>query len=147
MRFLINLKLLFVIPFLLCITSCKQYIGINGYKEYDYTQIEKYRISWNDIFIIAKPSYFIYFYDKNCRHCFEIKNQIIAFRLEEGKELYFIEKEENIKYGNDVYKTIGKTSLEDLYIYGFPSLIMIGNSSIQQNVYGKRAIFKLLSEN
>ena len=79
-------KLMLILPILL-LSSCSIYISseqsflsseevsIN----HEYDEIVNQKILWNDIFSVAKPTYFVYFYSVVCQNCHSIKNEIIEY--------------------------------------------------------------------
>ena len=125
---------LLVIPILLSCNSNSKSIT----KIYDYDDIDR-TIVWSEIFSKEQESYSIYFYNKKCGHCLEIKELIIDYYFKEIEMLYFLETNEESIYGpkSDL---VGISNIKDFYIFGTPFLINIYKSSIENYYAGSKQI-------
>lgn len=141
----IFLKLSFL-SILMTLTSCIGKGGISNeisITNHDYSEVEKFQISWNEIFDIDLNQYLVYVYSKRCSHCQNIKNQIIDYALKE-ENMYFVEFNDDVTVTIDIKNTIGVSSVSDLSILGTPSLIEITNHEVSNNLAGEKAILDFL---
>ena len=116
---------------------------INTSVNHDYIEIKDYRTSWYEFFDIDLDEYFVYFFSRTCSHCESFKNTIIEIALSR-RNIYFVEDSDEVKFTDDISKTIGLTSIEDFVILGFPTLVEISNHKITKNVAGTKNINSLL---
>lgn len=143
-------KLMLVFPILL-LSSCSIYesteqsflsseeVSIN----HEYDEIVNQKLLWNDIFSVAKPTYFVYFYSLVCQNCNSIKNEIIEYGLA-NDDIYFVQDSKEFVFGNDITKTIGISDISFFFISGFPTLIEIDNAILVNHVVGVNNIRKTL---
>ena len=143
-------KLMLILPILL-LSSCSIYestdqsflssqeVSIN----HEYDEIVNQKLLWNDIFSVAKPSYFVYFYSLVCQNCNSIKNEIIEYGLA-NDDIYFVQDSKEFVFGNDITKTIGISDISLFFISGFPTLIEIDNAILVNHVVGVNNIRKTL---
>ena len=143
-------KLMLVFPILL-LSSCSIYesteqsflsseeVSIN----HEYDEIVNQKLLWNDIFSVAKPTYFVYFYSLVCQNCNSIKNEIIEYGLA-NNDIYFVQDSKEFVFGNDITKTIGISDISFFFISGFPTLIEIDNAILVNHVVGVNNIRKTL---
>ncbi len=110
--------------------------------KHNYSEISEYKIKWKDVFFVAKPEYFVYFYSVSCSHCNEIKNAIIEYALN-NQNTYFCENSKDVIISEDISNTIGISDVSKLSILGFPTLVEIKNSKLVDNIAG---IDKIKSE-
>lgn len=110
--------------------------------KHNYSEISEYKIKWKDVFFVAKPEYFVYFYSVSCSHCNEIKNAIIEYALN-NQNIYFCENSKDVIISEDISNTIGISDVSKLSILGFPTLVEIKNSKLVDNIAG---IDKIKSE-
>lgn len=142
---------LFLIVFVLCSCSTKKlnsssiFSTENGHQtQHDYREIQKQKVSWNSVFFLAEPQYFVYFYSPICSHCNEIKNDIIEYGLM-NENFYFCESDENHKIAEDVQNTVGAKSIENFWICGYPSLCKFDKNVCTMNVSGSASIYLVLN--
>ena len=143
-------KLMLILPILL-LSSCSIYkssehpflssqeVSIN----HEYEEISNQKILWNDIFSVAKPTYFVYFYSLVCQNCNSIKNEIIEYGLA-NDDIYFVQDSKEFVFGNDITKTIGISDISFFFISGFPTLIEIDNAILVNHVVRVNNIRKTL---
>ena len=135
-------KLMLILPILL-LSSCSIYesseqsflssqeVSIN----HEYDEIVNQKLLWNDIFSVAKPTYFVYFYSLVCQNCNSIKNEIIEYGLA-NDDIYFVQDSKEFVFGNDILNTIGVSDISFFIISGFPTLVLINNSKITNHIVG-----------
>ena len=142
-----------ILPAILALTSCENSPSIFASKtsestpeivEHDYREITSKKIDWNDMFSIDKNEYQIYFYSLTCTHCKNLKNLVIGYALK-NDDLFFIEANEKVAIKNDVSDTIGATSISQMGILGYPSLVKIDQKVCVFNVAGESEIVSKLN--
>lgn len=110
----------------------------------DYNQLEKYQITWKDLFSQSNSEYFVYIYSLTCLHCQNIKEEVISFVISEKYPTYLIEYTKDIPISNNVEDCIGSSSYADVTIKGTPSLLQIKNGYLILNVAGSKEILSVL---
>ena len=100
---------------------------------HNYDEIEHLTIEYENIFKQEEKQYFVYFYSLSCRHCYELKNDIIGYALCNKVRTYFVLECDKIKYGYDTNLTIGSDNIELLFIKGYPTLIEINDYVLSFN--------------
>ena len=143
-------KLMLILPILL-LSSCSIYestdqsflsseeVSIN----HEYDEIVNQKLLWNDIFSVAKPTYFVYFYSLVCQNCNSLKNEIIEYAIK-NQNIFFVQDSKEFVFGNDITKTIGISDISFFFISGFPTLIEIDNAILVNHVVGVNNIRKTL---
>lgn len=139
-------KICAFIPIVLLLTSCGETTNSKEEKHYDYKDYEKFKIDWKNLFFTAKTHYFVYIYSESCLHCKEIKDYILPYFDDENFDIFLIEFSNQIPTDYDIEKTIGKTDVESMWIFGVPTLIEIDNQMVVNNVAGKDEVLALLEE-
>lgn len=139
-----KLKSFFFIFIFLCSCSSNEEVSTDKNKQivYGYDDVMNYQILFDDIFSQNENLYFVYIYSKTCGHCNQIKNDILKYRLEENKPLYFLEYNESIPISDDVSSTINSKSIFDVCILGTPTLLTIYEKTLVSNVAGTNKILK-----
>ena len=144
-------KIMLILPILL-LSSCSIYqsseqsflstqeVSIN----HEYDEIDNQKLLWNDIFSVAKPTYFVYFYSLVCQNCNSIKNEIIEYGLA-NDDIYFVQDSKEFVFGNDILNTIGVSDISFFIISGFPTLVLINNSKITNHIVGTKNIIDFLN--
>ena len=103
---------------------------------HDYSEISDKKLNWNEMFSVNYKQYFVYFYSLGCHHCNELKNDIIEFALNGQEHIYFIQESIDFVISDNIDNTIGISSIENMAILGFPSLVYINNSRVMENIGG-----------
>ena len=88
--------------------------------------------------------YQIYFYSLTCAHCKNLKNKVIEYALK-NDNFFFIEASEKVAIVEDVSFTIGSTSISEMGILGYPSLVKIEQKVCVFNVAGESEIISKLN--
>lgn len=112
--------------------------------EHDYREISSQKIDWNDMFDQLQNEYQIYFYSLTCAHCKNLKNKVIEYALK-NDNFFFIEASEKVVIVEDVGFTIGSTSISEMGILGYPSLVKIEQKVCVFNVAGESEIISKLN--
>lgn len=145
-------KLMLILPILL-LSSCSIYKSseqsfLSSSQEvpinHEYEEIVNQKLLWNDIFSVAKPTYFVYFYSLVCQNCNSIKNEIIEYGLA-NDDIYFVQDSKEFVLGNDILNTIGVSDISFFFISGFPTLVLIKNSKITNHIVGTKNIIDFLN--
>ena len=143
-----NKNIMLIFPSLIALTSCKNepiFPKIYTLEDseqtinHNYQEIAHLKFDWNDIYSQSKNEYFVYFYSLTCSHCQNLKNLVIEFALK-NDNVFFIEANEKVVIENNVDHTIGISSVSELAILGYPSLIKIEQNVCVFNVAGEHDI-------
>ena len=111
---------------------------------YSYDDIVDITIKWDDIFAMTPRNYFVYFYSPYCGHCQSIKDLAINYSKCGEITMYFVEASTEVVVAKDTHLTIGVTSIEQLWILGYPSLVKIESGVVVINIAGANAIKEIL---
>ncbi len=111
---------------------------------YSYDDIKDITIKWDDIFAMTPHNYFVYFYSPYCGHCQSIKDLVINYSKRGEITMYFVEASTEVVVAKDTHLTIGVTSIEQLWILGYPSLVKIESVAVVVNIAGANAIKEIL---
>ena len=117
------------------VMSSSSSTSITSEREYTYIDVMDKTIFWDDVFSINKEEYYVYFYSRTCSHCNELKPFIIEVGLSRD-DIYFVEASSDVKYAKDSQSIIGVTSIEDLGILGYPTLLKIIKGVVSKNLVG-----------
>ena len=110
----------------------------------DYQDIEDLKIKWKDILSVQKNRYYVYIFSPHCGHCLEIRDIVIHYSRCGQVPLLFVEESKEIPFGNEIKETIGATSIEQLWILGYPSLLEIKKGTVIMNIAGASEISQVL---
>lgn len=112
--------------------------------EHDYSELEDYRIEWEDIFNISMDDYFVFFFSINCSHCENIKNEIVEIILSRN-DVFVVKGSNKVVFKNEIFSTIGAVNVGDFGILGYPSCVEIKDGKVAKNVAGKSQILNILT--
>ena len=112
---------------------------------YEYEDIKDKEIKWSDIFTVEYSHYYVYFYSPFCGHCLSIKNEVIRYSFCGSEKIFFVEASDEIKIGTNTELTIGATTVEEVWILGYPSLVDIENGVLIMNIAGANTIREFLT--
>ena len=101
-------------------------------------------MTWIELFAHIEEQYFVYVYSNTCMHCLSIKEDIEKFASESTIPFYFIEYTDEIPIASNVEMTIGSTSVEECFIKGTPTLILIENGAVSFNIAGTDIILETI---
>ena len=140
------MKRIFLIP-LLIMSGCNfENKDIEKTKEtiliptsHDYSEVSDYELTWDSIFDVMDERYYVYIYSTTCTHCGELKNYIIEKALDRG-DIYFVKGSSKDQLTSDSKKLINAENPGDIYILGYPSLLLISNHKCTKNVAGSNQI-------
>lgn len=112
---------------------------------HNYYEVQEFTISWQKIFDVSKPNYYVYIYSPTCSHCADLKDWIIETALVR-QDIYFVKASENDVIVKNTTHTIGATKVSELAILGYPSMFKIDDKILTKNVAGKTNIQNLLKQ-
>ena len=107
--------------------------------DHEYSEVSDYELTWDSIFDVTDETYYVYIYSTTCTHCEELKNYIVDKALERG-DIYFVKGSSKDQLTSDSKKLIGAENPEDIYILGYPSLLLISNHKCTKNLAGSNQI-------
>ena len=107
--------------------------------ERTYDEIKTYELVWESIFDVESTKYYVYFYSTTCSHCSQLKNYIIEKALER-EDIYFVKGSSKDQITTDTKKLIGAENPGDIWILGYPSMILILNKKCVKNLAGETQI-------
>lgn len=110
----------------------------------DYQTIKEFEIRWSDIFEQEENTYYVYLFSPFCGHCLEIKNEMIYYSVLGQIKMYNIIASDEIAFGTAIENTIGASRIEDVYIIGYPSLLLIKDRVLCINVAGSQRILEII---
>ena len=110
----------------------------------DYDDVSDYHINWCDIFKQELKEYLVYIYSKKCSHCRAIKEDVINYALK-MKNVFFVEFSSDVVVSSDITKTIGASRIEDLSILGTPTLIVIKDYIVKENIAGETLVLSFIN--
>lgn len=99
---------------------------------------------WHELFAPLEKYYFVYIYSDICFHCLSIKKNMNDFALNSVYPVYFVEFSDDISIGLNTEETIGKNKVEECFIKGVPSLILIEHKAISLNIAGTNKILETI---
>ena len=102
---------------------------------HSYDEVSNRKIYWSNIFTRPEEHYYVYLYSLTCSHCASIKNQMIEYALSDVSPIYFVESSPEINIDSKV-DSVNVSTLEDLSIKGFPSLLVLDNHVVTKNLAG-----------
>ena len=146
---LLNMKKLFVpLLFSLLISRCSltgaEAKSGGEEKGRDYSDYEDIQLEWKNLFSPAKSLYFVYIYSIYCQHCNNIKNDVLSVVDDYRNSFYLIQYSPEIKTKTNVIDTLGKDSVEEIFIIGTPTLLEISNHYVALNIAGEKDILSYL---
>ena len=142
-------KLLIIVLSPILFGGCSKSVGTSLEKSesqadvFDYDIIKDKEILWNDLLIQEKESYSVYIYSLTCGHCNEIKQEIISYALNHD-DFYIVEYNKNIPICDGQEEQGEKDKLEDICIFGTPSLLSINSGVLVKNIAGSKAILEAI---
>ena len=101
-------------------------------------------INWDEILSQQSKIYFVYVFSYDCYYCRQIKNRIISFSNSSEYSVYFVEYSKQIPIKNNLSITIGAKDIDNVFIKGTPSLLLIDDATVAINVGGKNEVCEIL---
>lgn len=128
-------------------------IGVQACQKIDYSvsPIEESNLSypnafinWHDLFNQDSKTYFVYVFAYDCYYCNETKTKIISFYNSCSYPVLFCEYLKQIPIQQNTQLTIGKATVEEVFIKGTPTLILINKGEVVINAAGKGEVCEII---
>ena len=132
------------LSFLALLTSCNEIVPESETIQEVTIEYPSSFIQWSELFTQESNSYFIYVFAYDCYYCNLLKKKVICFHETCKFPVYFCEYTKSIPIAHDIDNTIGKNKIDDVFIKGTPTLILINEKSITFNVAGKEAVSEMI---
>lgn len=114
--------------------------------EFDFSQIEHRLIEWNHLFEVPDNHYYALVYSLGCQHCLALEDEVVSYALKEQEiPLFFIRAADDIPRGMAIEETVGATSIEEVFILGWPTLLEIQNDTLIGQSVGEEEVRRKLS--
>lgn len=114
--------------------SCTSYRSFSKEKEIPFQAIFE-----------EKKDHFIYFYKEDCSYCIAIKKEISDFFSQTEIPYFFIKDVPSSQFKKDYLSSIGARKSEDVYILGYPTLLLIENEMVTNMACGKSEILSYIA--
>ena len=133
------------LSFLILLGSCTENASIQEpLEEITIEYPSSSLIKWSNLFYQDFSCYFIYVFSYDCYYCNELKSKVISFSDSSRFPVYFCEYEKSIPIGHNVESTINKDNVEEVFIKGTPTLILVKDKSIVFNAAGKAEVSEMI---
>ncbi len=99
---------------------------VSSSNDYDYSQIDLWLVEWESLFEIDETHYYVLIFSLCCQHCLVLEDLAVAYALgEKAIPLFFIQATPEIPIGTRIEDTFGATTVDEVFIIGWPTLIEI----------------------
>lgn len=113
----------------------------NGNVNLDYKDIDNNKfIRWKEIFNHTESGYF-YIFSYTCPNCEEIKSEVLQFLINQDN-YFLIPKDDDMRFSSNEKSSLGASSIENLAIRGFPTLIHLESYIVDDIITGKTKILE-----
>ncbi len=100
--------------------------AVSSSNDYDYSQIDLWLMDWDNLFETDATHYYVLVFSLGCQHCLALEDQAVAYALGEKEiPLFFIQATPEIPIGTRIEGTFGATTVDEVFIIGWPTLIEI----------------------
>lgn len=110
-----------------------------------YEEVASKTIVWEELFDVALSNYFVYLYSPYCGHCLSIQNLVVQYAFCGEKEIRFVVASEDVRLGQNIELTMGASTVEQVWILGYPSLLTISQRRLVANIAGTANIVDILT--
>ena len=110
----------------------------------EYEKVAHLKIYWSQIFLMSDDSYYVYLFSSTCFHCNSLKAYIVEAALSNKYKIYFVEESTEVVIDVNKAKQNNVSTLEELGIRGYPTLLTLENKIITSNVAGIDDIQKII---
>ena len=124
--------------------SSSSLITVEAHAGYTYEDIDDKVTYWSNIFTRLEDDYLIYLFSTTCNHCNAIKEEVIEFALSDIYPIYFIYSSPEITIDSKKAENIGVSSLSELGIRGYPTLLVLDDKVVTKNLAGESQITSYL---
>ena len=141
------LPLVLVATFASCAPVKSEQMSKNAMDEDEILETQK--VEWPLVLSQIEERYLVFFYSETCTHCHEIMRDVLSFSHAEITKTYFLDikkSEIKIPIRNDIDKTVGVSSVDDLFIAGTPTIVEVKEGEVNANVAGKDECLTFLNE-
>ena len=138
------MKKLFLLSSLLLASCSLKQAENNDYPEdkHTYEDVCDLQIAWKEVFNQAEDEYLVYFYSEECGYCKLIKDEVIDYCQKEIYPMYFVDvlhdEDKVIKKPPAIVE--GISSIDELFIFGTPSLMKIKEKVVTNYYAGVQSI-------
>ncbi len=153
-RLFFFIQLISILSFQSCSSQNSQILSSNSLSSaslssdpetsHTYDEVKNKHIYWSNIFTRSEDAYLVYIYSTTCSHCNAIKNDVIEYSLTLAIPMYFIVSSPEILIDQKIALNQNVTSLDDLAIKGYPSLLYLVDHTVMINIAGERGILDTL---
>lgn len=113
---------------------------------FTYDQIDFLKMEWADLFQKEPTHYYALVFSPGCQHCQAIEVQVVSYALANKETpLYFVEATPDIPKGDAIEDTIGASSIDQVFIRGWPTLLEIQNRTLINQFIGEQAVLKIIT--
>lgn len=112
-----------------------------GLINYEYEDLGSKLVSWEDISLIDKEHYYVYFFSRTCSHCQRIKNLVIAKFLER-RIYYACEVTNSVRYCSEMTSDVPSPRI---CIIGYPSIVEVKYLEVVKNVAGAEEVLSFIN--
>ena len=134
-----------LISFLILLCGCSENSPIDEKTDYVTIDYPESFIKWNDLLSFDHENYFIYVFSYDCYYCNQLKRKVVCFYEFSRFPVYFCEYSKNIPIGHDIENTVGADKIENVFIQGTPTLILINKKTVAFNVAGKAEVSEMIN--
>jgi len=147
MKILPRLATIAIILFALDSDSSTQYntCQFDSVEPHRYEEVASKTIVWEELFDVALSNYFVYLYSPYCGHCLSIQNLVVQYAFCGEKEIRFVVASEDVRLGQNIELTMGASTVEQVWILGYPSLLTISQRRLVANIAGTANIVDILT--
>ena len=133
------------LSFLILLCSCSKNSPIDETVDYETINYPESFIEWNDLLTLDYENYFVYVFSYDCYYCNQLKRKVVCFYEYSRFPVYFCEYSKSIPIGHNIESTVGAIDIENVFIQGTPTLILISEKSIAFNVAGKGEVSEMIN--
>ncbi len=114
--------------------------------DYTYDDIETRVIPWETLFDRSEHHYYALVFSRSCQHCLAIEEEVVRYALSDNiPPMLFIEATKDIPKGTPISSTLGATTVNAVFILGWPTLLEIEEGTLLSHVAGEKAITQKLA--
>jgi hypothetical protein len=133
-------KILFLFVFL---CGCAN-TSISSSNNFSFADVSSNHIIWESILSLSEPVYFVFIYRLDCQFSRSIENEIVDFALFGREKVFFVNGSIGVVYGSPFLDTVGIDEIENLFIIGFPTLLLICKATVALQLTGAGEIHSFI---
>lgn len=112
-----------------------------GLINYEYEDLGDKLVSWENISLIDREHYYVYFFSRTCSHCQRIKNLMIA-KLLERRIYYACEVTNSVRFCSEMTDDVPPPRI---CIIGYPSIVEVKYLEVVKNVAGADEVLSFIN--